>query len=75
MLSTSRIWKFEYIERKHDLCRGENCMEKFCESLKERPVKTFNFEKKKMIPLTKKQHDSYEQRKICKIAKTEFVHK
>ena len=32
--SMSMIWTFGDIENKHNVCKGENCMEKFCELLK-----------------------------------------
>ena len=34
-------------------------MEKFCESLREYAVKIVNFEKKKLMPLTKEEYESY----------------
>ena len=33
-------------------------------------MKVINFEKKKMIPLTNKQQESYEKTKMCNICKT-----
>ena len=39
------------IENKHDADRGEGCMQKFRESLREHAVKIINFEKKKMITI------------------------
>ena len=39
------------IENKH-LYRGEVCMKRICESLREHVMKIINFEKKKMISLT-----------------------
>ena len=32
---------------KHDVCRGKDCMKKFCESLTEDTMKITNFKKKK----------------------------
>ena len=32
--SISTILSFKEIENKHDIYRGEDCMKKFCESLK-----------------------------------------
>ena len=45
--STSIISLFTSIENKHDVYRGKNCMEKFCESLREHEMEIINFKKKK----------------------------
>ena len=45
---------FDTIENKHSLYRGEDCMKNFCTSLREHATNLINFEKKKMLPLTKK---------------------
>ena len=50
----STIWAFDNIENKHTLHRGEDCMKKFCTSLREHATNVINFEKKKILPLTKK---------------------
>ena len=50
----STIWAFDHIENKHTLYRGEDCMKKFCISLRKHATNLINFEKKKMLPLTKK---------------------
>ena len=49
----SIIWAFDNIENKHTLYCGEDCMEKFCKSLREYDKNIIDFEKKKMSPLTK----------------------
>ena len=53
--SMSTIWAFDNIENKHILDRGENCMKKFCSSLRDNATNVINFEKKKLLPLTKKE--------------------
>ena len=53
--SMPSIWAFDHIENKHSLYYGENCMKKFCVSLREQAANVINFEKKKMLPLTKKE--------------------
>ena len=50
----SKIWAFNQIEKKHSWYRGENCVKKVCESLRENAKFIIDFEKKKMLPLTKK---------------------
>ena len=46
------VWTFHCKENKHDEYRGEDCMKKYFEFLREPTMNTDNFEKKKMIPLT-----------------------
>ena len=67
--SISTIWVFNGIEDKHAVYRGEDCMKKFCEYLKEHAMKKNNFETKKMIPLTNKKQESYASQEICHICK------
>ena len=40
------ISSFRNIENKHHLYRGQNCMKKFCESLREHAMKIINLKKK-----------------------------
>ena len=49
------IWTFGGIENKHNVYSGENCMKKFCESIRTHAMKITSFEKKEMIPLTNEQ--------------------
>ena len=37
------ISSFRRIENKHDVYRGKDCMKKFCEFLREHPMKIINF--------------------------------
>ena len=53
--SMSTIWAFDNIENKRSLYRGEDCMKNFCESLKKHTKNITDFEKKKMLPLTKEE--------------------
>ena len=62
------------IENKYDAYRGKNCIEKFCESLKEHARKIINF-LKKMKLLTKEQRESNKNAKICYICKEKFENK
>ena len=45
---------FDSIENKHNVYRGEYCIERFPEFLRENAMKIINFEKKKMITLKMK---------------------
>ena len=51
---------------------GEDCMTKFCKDLREHATKIINYEKKDMIPLTKKEEETYNNQKVCYICKKEF---
>ena len=53
----SKISSFKNIENNHDVYRDKDCMKQFCESLRECAMKITNFEKKKMMLLTKEQQE------------------
>ena len=50
----SIIWTFDNKGNKHTLYRGEDCMKNICTPLREHATNVINFEKKKMLPLTKR---------------------
>ena len=50
-------------------------MKKFCESLREHARSIIDFEKKKMLPLTRKELEPHEDAKICYIYGTKFFRK
>ena len=58
------IW---WYRNKHDVYKGEYCMKKFYESLREYPAKITNVEKNEIIPLTNEQQELYEKTIIIKI--------
>ena len=47
-------------------------MTKFCKDLREHVVKIIIYEKKAMIPLTKKEEENYNNQKVYYICKKEF---
>ena len=47
-------------------------MKKFCKDLREHATKTINYEKKDMIPLTKKEKKNHNKQEVCYICKKEF---
>ena len=47
-------------------------MKKFCIDLREHAIKTINYEKKKMTPLTTKGKIDHNEQEICYICKKEF---
>ena len=63
---------FDKIKNKLDYYRGDNCMKKFCKDLREHATKIINYEKKKMMPLTKKEEENHNKQKVCYICKKEF---
>ena len=71
----STISSFRSIENKHGVYRGTDCMEKFCEFLREHAMKIISFKMKKLKLLTKVQEESYENAKISYICKEKFEKK
>ena len=69
----STIWAFDNIEKKHTLCCGEDCMKRFCTSLREHATSQINFKKKKMIPLTKEELKPHQVTKVCYICRKKFL--
>ena len=51
--STSTVSNFDNIENKNTLYCGEDCMKKFCTSLRKHVTNVINFEKNQMLLLTK----------------------
>ena len=60
---------FDKTKNKLDYYRGDNCMEKFCKDLRQNATKIIYYEKKKMIPLTKKEEKYHNKQKFCYIFK------
>ena len=50
---------FDTTKNKLDYYRGKNCMKNFCLDLREHTIKIINYEKKEMIPLTKKEEKKH----------------
>ena len=63
---------FDKTKNKLDCYRGEDCMKKFCKDLREQAIKIVNYEKKDMIPLTKKEEKSHNKQEVRYICKKEF---
>ena len=63
---------FDETKNKLDYYRGEDCMKKICKDLREHATKIINYEKKDMIPLTKKEEENHNNQKVCYICKKEF---
>ena len=71
----STIWAFYHIENKHNLYRGKDCTKRFCESLREHAKNIIDFEKKKMLPLTKEELESHKDAKVCYICGKKILKK
>ena len=54
VFSMSTIWSFQSIENKDDVYRGKDCMERFCEFLREHVMKIIIFKKKKNEAINKR---------------------
>ena len=63
---------FDKSKNKRNYYRTEDCMTKFYKDLREHATKIINYEKKDMIPLTKKEKENYNNQKVCYICKKEF---
>ena len=74
-LEMSTISLFKSIENNYYVYKGKYYMKNFCESLREHAMKTINFQTKRVKPLTKEQHQSYQNAKICYICKEKLEHK
>ena len=63
---------FDITINKLDYYKGEDCMKKFCLDLREHATKIINYEKKEMIPLTKKEEKNHNKQKVSHICRKEF---
>ena len=63
---------FDKSKNKLNYYRGKDCMKKFSKDLREHPSKIIDYEKKKMISLTKEEKIYHNKQKICYICKKEF---
>ena len=73
--SMATIWDFDNIENKYILYRWEDYMKKFCTSLREYATNVINFEKKKVLPLTKKELKLHQDAAACYICVKRFLKK
>ena len=63
---------FDESKNKLNYYNGKDCMKKFCQDLKEHAARIINYEKKKIISLTKEENIDYNDQQICYICKKEF---
>ena len=65
-------YSFDTTKNKLDYYRGKNCMKNFCLDLRGHATKIINYEKKEMIPLTKKEEKKHNKQEVCHIYKKVF---
>ena len=63
---------FDKTKNNLDCNRGEDSMKKLCKDLREHATKIINYDKKDMIPLTKKEEKNNNKQDVCDICKKEF---
>ena len=63
---------FDTTKSKLDCYGGKICIKNFCLDLREHVTKIINYEKKEMIPLTKKEDKRHNKQKVCYICKKRF---
>ena len=73
--SMSTIWWSDHIKNNHALYCWKDCMEKFCISLRQHAKNINDFEKKKMLPLTKEELNPDQNEKVCCIWEKQILKK
>ena len=64
---------FDKANNKLSYYRGEDCMKRFCNDLKDQATKITDFKKKTMIPLTKEEEEDNDNKEnTCYICKNDF---
>ena len=58
------VCSFDRTKNKLDYHRGKNCMKNFYLDLRQHAIKIINYEKKEMIPLTKKEEKKHNKREV-----------
>ena len=59
------IWIFDTMENEHNSYHREDCMKMFCCYLREHATNVINFDRKKMLPLTKKELEVHKDATTC----------
>ena len=60
---------FDATKNKLGYYRGKNCVKNFYLDLREHATKIINYEKKEIIPLTKREEKKHKKQKVCHICK------
>ena len=64
---------FKNIENNHDVCRGKDCMRKFCQSLREHAIRIINFKTEKWSCYQNSRRNHMKM--LCYICKEKFENK
>ena len=64
---------FDLTKNKLDCYRGRDCIERFCQDLKDHATEIINYEKSEMIPLTDEENKPRKKQKVCYICKKDLV--
>ena len=67
LLEQKTICAFDYIGSKYTLYCGKDYMKRFCSSLRQHTRNITDFEKKKVLPLTKEELKSHDDARNCYI--------
>ena len=65
-------YSFDNTKNKLDHYRGEDCIKKSADSLKDHVSIIINYEQKKMIKLTEEEYENHKNQKVCYICNKEF---
>ena len=63
---------FDNTKNKLDHYRGEDCMKKFADGLKDHVSTIINYEKKNLIKLTEEEYENHKNQKVCYICNKQF---
>ena len=64
---------FDATKNRFDCYKGEDCMERFCEDLRDHAMKITNYEEQEMIPLTNKKINLMKTKRFVTYAKKNLV--
>ena len=64
---------FDTTKNKLAYYRSKNCKGNFCLDLREHATKIINYQKKEMIPLTKKEEKKHNKQKVYHICRKDFI--
>ena len=70
--SLATCCSFDKSKNERSYYRGKDCMEIFCEDLKDQAMKIISYEKKEMIPLITEEEQFYKNQEIFHIFEKEF---
>ena len=72
--SINLVRSYKHNKNIHNFCRGEDCVQKLCEDLKDQAMELINFKEKEMIPLTDVEKWRCEMQNYCHVCKRKFCY-